>query len=121
MLAAADPEDPDSLDNWPKYQELMAHVGPSSVAECTNVDVRRLVTNVRAYLYNIGDYTTCLTEIDQALEQWQVDSHENDRDVLVMSGQKARVLWALGRYEQAGQIRRHNLERVRVCSSRLLS
>jgi len=113
LLAATDPEDPDSLDNWPRYQELLAHVGPSAVAECDDPEVRRLVRNVTSYLYNIGDYTTCVAEIERALEQWRTGSHEDDRDVLVMLGQHARVLWTLGRYAEAGEIRRNILDRSR--------
>lgn len=113
LLAAADPGEPESLDNWPKYQELLAHVGPSAVSECSDVEVRRLVSNVSSYLYSVGDFTNCLTMIDQALENWHVELHEDDRNIMVMLGQRARVLWALGRYSNAAEIRRTNLERAK--------
>jgi tetratricopeptide (TPR) repeat protein len=114
LLAAADPGQPEDLHTWPKYQELLAHVGPSAVSECSNVDVRRLVANVADYLFKIGDFHNCLSMIDLALRNWHAESNEDDRNVMVMLGQKARVLWTLGRYTQAGEIRRANLERVRL-------
>ena len=115
LLAAADPGDPDSLDNWPKYQELLAHVGPSQVTECTDPKVRRLARNITDYLYQTGDLKNCLEAIEQALEQWQgVDAPERERDILGMQGQQARVQFALGNYSQAGELRKSVLERARA-------
>lgn len=114
LLAAADPDDPDSLESWPKYQELLAHVGPSKVAECASADVRRLELNVTDYLYNVGDYTTCRDEIDRALQHWDAQPHQVEREILDMFGRKARVLWSLGLYAQASEIRRSNMEQARA-------
>ena len=113
LLAAANPEDPDSLEAWPTYRELLAHLGPSAVAECRRPEVRRLVLDVAVYLYNIGDFTTCIAEIDRALHQWGADLSQNDRDVLIMLGQKAFVLWELGRHGEAAEIRHRVLEQAR--------
>jgi len=113
LLAAADPGEPESLESWPKYRELLPHLGPSAITECMDADVRLLARNVVRCLYEIGDYTNCLKEIDQTLDRWQTNSRDDDRDVMELQGQKAWVLWTLGRYARAGEIRRANLEQAR--------
>jgi tetratricopeptide (TPR) repeat protein len=105
MLAAADPGDPEKPENWPAYHRLLAHLGPSAIAECHSPDVRLLVHRVTSYLYYIGAYTTCLAEIDRALQQWRAASTDDDRDVLRMQSYKSLVLWALGRHAEAADIR----------------
>lgn len=115
LLAAADPGDPDSLDNWPAYRELLAHSGPSEMAKCADSKVRRSFRNITDYLYRSGEFEGCLERIDEALALWQpATAAEHKRDVLAMQGQKARVLFALGRYAQAGDIRKVALEQARV-------
>src|SRR5262249_57377288 len=69
LLAAADPGDPEEPENWPKYHELLAHLEPSEVAKSQDSEARRLVQNVIDYLYYIGDFTTCINEIERALER----------------------------------------------------
>src|SRR5262249_12431558 len=111
LLAAADPGDPEEPENWPKYHELLAHLEPSEVAKSQDSEARRLVQNVIDYLYYIGDFTTCINEIERALER-RGEPGKDDRDVLIMLGQKAMVLWALGRYNEAATIRQDILERA---------
>jgi len=111
LLAAADPGDPEEPENWPKYHELLAHLEPSEVAESQDAEARRLVQKVIDYLYFVGDYTTCLTQIDRASKR-RGDIGEVDRDVLIMLGQRAMVLWALGRYGEAAEIRQGILDRA---------
>jgi tetratricopeptide (TPR) repeat protein len=115
LLAAADPGDPDSLDNWPVYRELLAHSGPSVIAACADSKVRRLVRNITEFLYLSGEFENCLERIDGALAQWQaIVTKDQQRDLLAMRGQKARVLFALGRYAEAGETRKVVLEQARA-------
>ncbi|SHM99795.1 FxSxx-COOH system tetratricopeptide repeat protein [Cryptosporangium aurantiacum] len=110
LLASVDPLDPDEPNTWSSYAELIVHVGPSDAARCTHPDVRRLIRHLARYLYNVGDYTNCMREIDFALKQWETDSGEDDADVLRLRNQKADVLWALGQYPEAYEIRKLNVE-----------
>jgi tetratricopeptide (TPR) repeat protein len=112
LLAAADPGDPGLEENWPKYDALLAHVGPSAIVACRDADARRLVRYVIDYLYNIGDYTACLAEIDQARKAQDTESHVDDLEVLILLGQRSRVLWALGRHREAAKIRQDLLGRA---------
>jgi tetratricopeptide (TPR) repeat protein len=114
LLAERDPDGPADIANWSRYQELYLHLLPSAAAGSADPKVRRLVRNVAVYLYRTGEYTACNALIDVALKQWQEDSGPNDRDVLILKGQQADVLWGLGRYDEAYELRRPTLELMRA-------
>jgi tetratricopeptide (TPR) repeat protein len=113
LLVAADPRDPDDNENWDRYRELLAHLDPSGIVASTSPGARRLVWNVGAYLYNIGAYSDCSILQDQALARWTADSGPDNTDVLLLAGQKADVLFGLGEYKQAYELRRPTFERMR--------
>jgi tetratricopeptide (TPR) repeat protein len=113
LLAAADPAAPETPDSWPLYHQLLAHVEPSELTQCSDVESRRLVQHLIDYLYFIGDYTTCLAVIDRALtKRAEAGESEDTRDWLILRGQQARVLWALGEYRTAREIREEILGRA---------
>jgi tetratricopeptide (TPR) repeat protein len=114
LLAAADPGDPDEIDNWTKYQDLFAHVGPAAVAECTQPEVRQLTLNIARYLFVTGNWTTALRFVNRALELWTANSETDRRDVLVMSKHKADVLRGLGQYEEAYKLSKSILDTMRA-------
>lgn len=116
LLAASDPDDPDSIENWPKYAELLGHVGPAEVVTCRSDEVRRLAQNIVRYLYVTGNYTSALASADKALTHWTADSAdgENNKYVLIMSRLKAQVLRALGRYQESYELAVRTLERMRT-------
>jgi tetratricopeptide (TPR) repeat protein len=115
LLAASDPGDPDNIDNWPKYVELLGHVAPAEVVTCRSDVVRQLYQNVVRYMYITGNYTSALSAADDALTQWTAESAlgENDKFVLIMSRLKVQVLRALGRYEESYELTAQTLERMR--------
>lgn len=113
LLAAADPASPEDPATGPLYHDLLAHVEPSELTECRDVESRRLVKNILDYLYYVGDYTTCRAEINRALENRQKIGEDSDhRDALVLLGQLARVLWAMGHYREAAKTRLRILDRA---------
>ena len=114
LLAASDPGDPDDVDNWPKYAELLAHVGPSEVVTCRTEFVRRLAQNIVRYLYISGNYNSALTSADNALTRWTPDSGEDDLYVLIMARLKAQILRAVGRYQEAYELAEITFERMRA-------
>ena len=114
LLAASDPADPDDVNNWPKYADLLAHVGPSELVTCRTDFVRRLARNFVHYLYISGNYNGARTSADKALTQWTADSGEDNQDVLIMARQKAQVLRAVGRYQEAYEIAARTFERMRT-------
>jgi tetratricopeptide (TPR) repeat protein len=114
LLAATDPGDPDEIENWPKYQDLLAHVGPSEVVECRTPEVRRLAQNIVRYLYITGNYSSALSSADKALARWTEDSSQDDPYVLIMTRLKVQVLQALARYQEAYELSSTALDRMRA-------
>lgn len=113
LLAAADPDEPDDIDRWPRYEELLAHVIPSEALTSTYTEVRRLVRNSIQYLFNRGELQTCASLSHAALERWTADSGPDDVDLLILAGHRANLLWIQGRYQEAFELRRDTLERMR--------
>ena len=113
LLAAADPDEPDGIEHWPRYDQLLAHVVPSQAVLCRFSEGRRLVRNVIRYVFNVGDLITCDTLSREALEAWTEQSGPDDPDVLILSGQRADLLWRRGAYAEAYELRSGTLERMR--------
>jgi tetratricopeptide (TPR) repeat protein len=113
LLAAADPDEPDGIEHWPRYDQLLAHVVPSQAVLCRFPEGRRLVRNVIRYVFNVGDLTTCDALSSAALDSWTTESGPDDPDVLILSGQRADLLWRRGAYDEAYELRQATLERMR--------
>jgi tetratricopeptide (TPR) repeat protein len=114
ILAEGNPGDPDSIENWPKYSELSVHLGPAEIVSCRGPEVRRLARNMVRYLLVTGNHTSALASADKALTRWTGDSGEEDQDVLIMTRLKIQVLQALARYEEAYELTRSLLDRMRL-------
>lgn len=112
LLVASDPGDPDRQQNWPQLNQLLPHIVPSEVYRAKEPPARRLVEAIVRYLFHTGDLTIGLVEADRALESWIADSGPDDPDVLVLQGIKANILWTLGRYREAYELRRPTLEAI---------
>jgi tetratricopeptide (TPR) repeat protein len=114
MLAAATPDDADAEERWPDFELVLPHVGPSGAITSRRPEIRRLVSNVVRYLYNVGDTEGSLALADEALAKWIFDDGGiENRAVLELNRRKADGLWALGRYEEAYELRRTTLDLMR--------
>ena len=113
LLAASDPGDPDNIENWPKYAELLGHVAPAALVTCRTDFVRRLAQNIVRYLYITGNYDSALESADKALEQWTADSGQDNQYALIMARLKAQVLRAVGRYHEAYELADETFQRMR--------
>jgi len=115
LLAAADPDEPEDIEQYPRYEELLAHVFPSQLVRCgrEHPEGRRLVINLVRYLFAIGDIRTCDRLSREALDAWIEDSGSDDPDVLILAGRRATVLWTRGAYHEAYETRRDTLDRMR--------
>jgi tetratricopeptide (TPR) repeat protein len=113
LLAAADPDGPGDYNNWQRYDELLTHVTPSEALECPDPPVRRFISNIGRYLFNIGDLRACDYVTRTALTHWTADSGSDDPDVLILSRHRANMLWARGDYDEAFALRSTTLEEMR--------
>jgi tetratricopeptide (TPR) repeat protein len=112
LLHAADPGKPDEFENWPKYEELLAHTGSADFVSSKEAEARQLIQNIVRYLYSSGNYNSALDYADDALKKWTADSGPDDRFVLIMNRLKVQVLQALARYREAYDLSRHTLDRM---------
>jgi tetratricopeptide (TPR) repeat protein len=113
ILAAADPGDPDNSDSWPRYADLLHHVGPSEVVQSQDPKVRRLAQNIVRYLLITGDYGEALTSSNKALRIWGADSEPNDRYILAMTRLKIQTLQVLAEYQEADELSAPTLSSMR--------
>ncbi|ADP84608.1 FxSxx-COOH system tetratricopeptide repeat protein [Pseudofrankia inefficax] len=114
MLAAATPDDADAEERWPDFELVLPHVEPSGAVASRRPEVRRLVSNVVGYFYNVGDTLGSLSLADEALAQWIYDDGSAEsRAVLELNRRKSAGLWALGRYAEAYELRRTTLDLMR--------
>ena len=114
LLAASDPDNPDDIEQWPVYEDLLAHALSAKIVECPSEEVRRLAQNLVRYLWVTGSYASALAFADDALKQWTADSPagEDDKYVLIMNRLKTQILRALGRYKDSYQLAVKTLERM---------
>ncbi|WP_419469324.1 FxSxx-COOH system tetratricopeptide repeat protein [Candidatus Frankia alpina] len=94
------------------FSRLLPHIVPSEVYRVRQPQARQLIEHVVRYLYQIGDFSTGLVEADRALVGWVADSGDRDPAVLILQGIKADILWALGRYPEAYELRRPVLDAI---------
>ncbi len=111
LLVGADPGDADE-ENWAQFARLLPHIVPSQVQQAQDSPSRQLIEHIVRYLFQTGDFTTGLAEAERALDRWIADSGSDDPDVLILQGVKADILWALGKYHEAYNLRRPTLEAI---------
>jgi len=103
LLAAYAPDDYADPASWPRFTNLLGHVEPARVAECTQPAVRELALNIVRYLYSSGDYMSARTFVDRFLEAWTSESGEDHPDVFEMSLEYANVRRELGEYKAVSE------------------
>jgi hypothetical protein len=103
ILAGARPRqgDTDDPENWPRYNWIWPHLGPSRAAECDEEDTRQLLIDRVRYLWKRGEFHEAL-EFGRSLENaWNERLGEDDRQTLYLRFHLANVLRSQGRYADA--------------------
>jgi tetratricopeptide (TPR) repeat protein len=101
MLAAADPGDPDSPDNWPRYAEITPHLVHSDMLGADAEQIRQLVINCVRFLYASGDYESSRDLAGQAVARWKDSLGATDEQTLLAQFHLANALRAIGRTADA--------------------
>jgi tetratricopeptide (TPR) repeat protein len=116
ILAAAAPRDPDDADSWPRWRELLPHVASESteLAKSREPVVRELALNTMRYLYQSGDYSSCLRLTERFIEQWTGDSGPDSPEVLQAQRHLGNALRALGRYPESFSLTENMLGKSRL-------
>jgi tetratricopeptide (TPR) repeat protein len=118
ILAAAAQKSPDDANNWRRYAELLPHVASDSteLAKSKEPEVRELALNTMRYLYQSGDYTSCLALAERFIGQWTTDDDAgpDSPDVLKAQRHRGNVLRFLGRYQESFKLTEETLAKSRV-------
>lgn len=115
MLAAAAPRTPQDRQVWPRYAELVAHVGApaTDMSRCTEEPHRAFALDVVRYLYLSGDLTSCRLFAERFIAQWSKDSGPDDHQVLDARRHLGNAFRELGMYSEAYELNEETLNRSR--------
>ena len=115
ILAAATPPNTTDQKFWARYAELLPHVSSDSteLARSREPVVRTLALNMVRYLYQAGDYTSCLELTERFIAQWSKDSGSDSKDVLEGQRHLGNALRLLGRYPESFRLTEDTLTRAR--------
>ncbi|MGW4133595.1 FxSxx-COOH system tetratricopeptide repeat protein [Amycolatopsis japonica] len=110
LLAALDPNDPESSRHWSRYRELLPHAYAANVLDCDDDWPRQLCINLMRYLFEYGDH--------EEAARLGVEAHKRFTDILgpthpqtlEVSSRLGLYLWAVGRYDKAAELNQRTLE-----------
>ncbi|WP_218011108.1 FxSxx-COOH system tetratricopeptide repeat protein [Herbidospora mongoliensis] len=114
LLGGADPDRPDDLEVWPIYDDLLAHVGPSSIIDCDDGDVRRLATNMGRFLMQKGDFQAAQEWLARGADAWAAKFPDNDLHLLIMRRLLSNHLLNVGRIDEAFDLGKDTLAKLRA-------
>ena len=114
ILAAGAPGNPVDVKNWPRYRDLVAHVGSRTMdlAHCLEPEHRRFALDVVRYLYVSGDFRSCRVFAQRFIDQWTKDSGSADEYVLDANRHLGNALRELGEADEAGKVIETTLHRA---------
>ena len=103
VLVGAGPKEGGSDDpnNWPKYDLIWAHLGPSRAAECESDKTRQLLIDRVRYLWRRGQLDVALDFGSSLAETWTERFGPDDMYTLSLRFHIAIVLRSQGRYREA--------------------
>ncbi|WP_194896034.1 FxSxx-COOH system tetratricopeptide repeat protein [Catenulispora pinisilvae] len=120
VLVGARPRagDTDDPENWPRYDQIWAHLGPSRARMCAEGETLQLLIDRVRYLWKRGELAAALAFAEELAAVWISRGRppDKDPDLLSLRFHTANVLWSMGRFEDARQI---NAEVLRAQSAAL--
>ncbi|HEX6346857.1 FxSxx-COOH system tetratricopeptide repeat protein [Umezawaea sp.] len=114
LLANGDPNQPEDVSHWPRYQELLPHVRATRLIECDDPWGRKLAINIANFLFSWGDPERARVLASEMVEKWKVQLPPDHLDTLIASRWHGRALRAVGRYAESGRIAENTLDRLRA-------
>ncbi|MBF8191255.1 tetratricopeptide repeat protein [Nonomuraea sp. K274] len=113
LLAAGAPKSPEDTRDWPSFQQLLPHIGPSELEQCAEAAVRAFALGMVRYLYLSANYPLAEHFAHSFAATWTETGGPHDRDALVARRHLGDVTRALGRYAEAYEIDRDSTEATR--------
>ncbi|MFD0329263.1 FxSxx-COOH system tetratricopeptide repeat protein [Streptacidiphilus monticola] len=115
ILVGARPDvgDTDDPTNWPQFELIWPHLGPSEAENCDEPDTRQLLIDRVRYLWKRGELDRA-EELGRRLDSaWTAKLGEDDRQTLQLRFQLGSVLRSQGRFNESLAIDEDTLERQR--------
>ncbi|GAA4533422.1 FxSxx-COOH system tetratricopeptide repeat protein [Amycolatopsis samaneae] len=109
LLAALDPNDPESSRHWPRYRELLPHAYAANVLDCDESWPRQLYINLMRYLFDYGDHEEAARLGQQARAHFTETLGPTNPQTLEVSSRLGLYLWAIGRYTEAAELNQRTL------------
>lgn len=117
LLAALDPNDPESSRHWSRYRELLPHAYAANVLDCDDSRPRQLYINLMRYLFEYGDHEEAARLGVRARERFTETLGPTHAQTLEVSSRLGLYLWAVGRYAEAAELNQRTLAlRLQVSS-----
>jgi cellulose biosynthesis protein BcsQ len=116
ILVGARPDigDTDDPENWPRFELIWPHLGPSNAENCDEADTRQLLIDRVRYLWKRGDLDRA-DELGRRLNaSWTEKLGEDDRQTLQLRFQLASVLRSKGLVDECLELDEDTLARQRV-------
>ncbi|WP_411101920.1 FxSxx-COOH system tetratricopeptide repeat protein [Streptomyces sp. cmx-4-9] len=101
VLAAADPGHPSDSRLWPRYAELVPHLGTSGVLTSSNPRIQTFLLHCLRYLILAGEYRTCLRLCEETDRSWRALLGEDHPRVRELSYPYGGALRNLGLFRRA--------------------
>ena len=101
LLAATDPDQPDSDQSDAAYALSRPHIRPSGALESPNPAVRHLIINQVKHLYRMGGLTECLSLGEAAFRTWRAIFPLADELTLTLAVEITPALRRVGRWGEA--------------------
>ncbi|EME53021.1 FxSxx-COOH system tetratricopeptide repeat protein [Amycolatopsis decaplanina] len=109
LLAALDPNDPESSRHWSRYRELLPHAYAANVLDCDNDWPRQLHINLMRYLFEYGDHEEAARLGIEARKRLTDTLGPTHPQTLEVSARLGLYLWAIGRYAEAAELNQRTL------------
>jgi hypothetical protein len=108
ILVGARPRQGDLDDpaNWPRYNEIWPHLGPSNAPECVEESVRGLLVERVRYMWKRGELADGLAYARRLEDLWTRLRGPEDRQLLYLRFHIANILRSQGDYRAALEIDR---------------
>jgi hypothetical protein len=105
--------DTDDPENWPRYDTIWPHLGPSDAAECDEEETRQLLIDRVRYLWKRGEFAVALDFGARLVSAWEWKLGQDDRQTLYLRFHLTNVLRSQGHYAEARDQDTDILERQR--------
>ena len=113
VLAANNPGDPVTPENWPVWAQLVPHLLSADPAASSNSSLRDLACEAAEYLIRRGDIRIGYDLASRLHQQWHDLFGPDDRQTLWAAGLVAWGARAIGRHRQAQELDQDILDRRR--------